>query len=79
MNNRLREKGIDVCITETTNKDDVIKNRDWRKGRGGGVMIGIRNKMGKGNRKTGIENREIEKIGIRIKGKTKYVNIIGVL
>lgn len=74
MNNRLREKEIGVCIiTETkTNKDDVkirgydfvIKNRDWGKGRGGGVMIGIRKGI-KWERITGkqlgIGNRENRK------------------
>lgn len=57
----------------------MVKNREWDKGKGGGVMIGIKRgikwkrltlkQMGKGN-------REMEKIGIKVKGKTKDINII---
>lgn len=51
MNNRLRDKGIYVFIVTKTKKDDIIKingydiihkKREWGKGKGGGVMIGIR-------------------------------------
>lgn len=92
MNNRLREEGIDVCIiSETkTNKNDIIelngydfvvKNGDWGKGREGGVMIDIK----KGimwerviDKQIGKGNKEIERIGIRIKGKNKDINLIGI-
>lgn len=71
----MREKGIDIClITEVkTNEENiikirgydiVIKNKEWDKGKGGRVMIGVKNGI-KWERLTlkqmGKRNRKIEK------------------